>query len=137
MGASPKQAFAEGRMGCLICDAWGGEVISLVEHDALVCRPCSVTIGRAVVGMSPSMVARLWPGRPGGGADAHQSPGGVDLEEVSAALRARVESMVTADDAQAHFDLALAYGEMGLMGDAVGEAATALGRPHISANLRL
>ena len=73
-------------------------------------------------------MARLWPKEPADSAAAHQSTSAtVDLEEVSGALRARVDSQVTADDAQAHLDLALAYTEMGLTADGVREAATVLG----------
>jgi hypothetical protein len=41
--------------------------------------------------------------------------------------KAAVEKQIGSDATQAHLDLAHAYGEMGLMADAIREAATALG----------
>jgi hypothetical protein len=56
-------------------------------------------------------------------------PSSADLnfEEVFAGFRAGVEKHIRSEDAQTHLDLAVAYGEMGLMADAVREAAIALG----------
>ena len=51
----------------------------------------------------------------------------IDAEEAFASFKAGVAKEIRFDDAVAHFDLALAYGGMGLMLDAIREAATALG----------
>ena len=51
----------------------------------------------------------------------------MNVEEVFAAFKAGVAKQISADDAQTHFNLAVAYGEMGLLADAVREAAIALG----------
>jgi hypothetical protein len=51
----------------------------------------------------------------------------IDVEEVFAVFKAGVEKQISTDDASTHLDLAQAYGEMGLMADALRAAATALG----------
>jgi tetratricopeptide (TPR) repeat protein len=49
----------------------------------------------------------------------------VDVEEVFAKFKAGVARQIGADDAQSHYDLGVAYKEMGLLDDAVREFETA------------
>ncbi len=51
--------------------------------------------------------------------------GQVDVEEVFAAFKEGVAKTLSVDDGQAHYDLGLAYKEMGLADDAIGEFETA------------
>ena len=52
-------------------------------------------------------------------------PEQVDVEEVFAKFKAGVARQIGADDAQSHYDLGVAYKEMGLLDDAVREFETA------------
>jgi tetratricopeptide (TPR) repeat protein len=62
-------------------------------------------------------------------APAGAAPGGppeqVDVEEVFAKFKAGVARQIGADDAQSHYDLGVAYKEMGLLDDAIREFGTA------------
>jgi hypothetical protein len=49
----------------------------------------------------------------------------MDLERVFTEFKRGVEKAISVDDAQTRLDLAIAYAEMGLMHDAVREAAHA------------
>jgi hypothetical protein len=126
---SARQASADRSNGCFVCGDWKGEMFSLVDHATHVCRPCVTRVGRAILAMSPPIVARLWPVRPSVREERCGAPPSPDAnaEEICAGFKAGVEKNISADDALAHFDLAQAYDEMGLMGDAIREAATALG----------
>ena len=109
------------------CGGWKDEMITLVEQGP-VCRPCVTRVGGAILAMSPTAVARLWPVSAAARETRRGAPPAVelDVEEVLAAFRTGLARHLSAD-ALVHLDLAQAYGEMGLMGDAVREAATALG----------
>ncbi len=52
-------------------------------------------------------------------------PEQVDVEEVFAKFKAGVARQIGADDAQSHYDLGVAYKEMGLLDDAIREFETA------------
>jgi hypothetical protein len=62
---------------------------------------------------------------PGASAES-ASLGAVDAEEVFRKFKEGIAREIPAGDAQSHADLAMAYGEMGLMADAFREAAIAL-----------
>jgi hypothetical protein len=115
-------------IGCRVCDAWADDMISLVDHQAMVCRACAARIGRHILANSPASVARFWPRSDASAPPpAPLSPASINVEEVFAAFKRGAEKQASADDAQAHLDLAGAYGEMGLMTDAVREGSVALG----------
>jgi hypothetical protein len=126
---SRREAVAWRRDGCFICTAWNDEVIALEDHGVIVCRPCVTRVSAAILRANPHLVALLWPKAVlapeprsleiAGGADAN-------LKEVFEQFKTGVQQQI-GDNAQAHFDLAVAYDEMGLVADAVREAATALG----------
>ena len=74
-------------------------------------------------------MARLWPVSPSV-REKREATGpppstNVDVGNVFASSKAGIENIGDADDVT-HLDLAQAYGEMGLMPDAIREAATAL-----------
>ena len=56
---------------------------------------------------------------------ARSRPEQVDVEEVFAKFKAGVARQIGADDAQSHYDLGVAYKEMGLLDDAIREFETA------------
>jgi len=56
---------------------------------------------------------------PGGGSDGPTEQ--VDVEEVFAKFKAGVAQQISVDDAQSHYDLGVAYKEMGLIDDASRE----------------
>jgi hypothetical protein len=129
MGATAGQKPATRSTGCLVCGGWKDEMIALVDHGAVVCRPCVTRVGRAILTMSPPIVARLWPATPPAREARRSAPApsaDVDVEKVLASFKAGVEKHISDADAVTHLDLAHAYGEMGLMGDAIREGATAL-----------
>ena len=105
-------------------------MVTLVDPAAVLCRhPCVTRVGRAILAAGPSVLAQLWPeALPVREAQGH-IPASTDLnaEEVFASFKAGVAKQISADDAQTHLDLAVAYGEMGLRADAIREAAIALG----------
>jgi hypothetical protein len=104
-------------------------MITLVDQGSAVCRPCVTKVGRAILAMSPTAVARLWPVRTTVRETQRGAPQSAveDVEEILAAFKTGLEKHIRVEDASVHLDLAQAYGEMGLMGDAIREAATALG----------
>ncbi len=57
--------------------------------------------------------------------------GQVDVEEVFAKFKEGVSKTLSVDDGQAHYDLGLAYKEMGLADDAIGEFETAARDPKL------
>jgi len=129
MGKAISQALANRRNGCIICDGWRDDMIALADHGARICRPCVTRVGRAILSANPTVLGHLWPTTSSVGEVSRGAlpPEEVNAEEVFAAFKAGVEKQISADDAQTHLDLAVAYGEMGLIADAVREAATALG----------
>jgi hypothetical protein len=128
MAGSHRQALAGRSPGCLVCDAWNDEMISLVEHRAKLCRPCAANVGRTILATSATAVARLWPASPSATQPRrHTPPTHVNVEEVFTAFKEGLARHLSTDDAQSHFDLAVAYGEMGLMADAIREAVIAFG----------
>ncbi|MBV9946309.1 MAG: tetratricopeptide repeat protein [Myxococcales bacterium] len=54
----------------------------------------------------------------------------VDVEEVFAKFKEGVAKQIDVDDAQSHYDLGLAYKDMGLVDDAIREFETAARDPH-------
>jgi len=57
--------------------------------------------------------------------------GQVDVEEVFAKFKEGVKSQISVDDGQAHYDLGLAYKEMGLLKDAISEFEIAARDPKL------
>ena len=62
-------------------------------------------------------------------APARDDSSGDGFREVFAAFKAGVKREVSEGDHEAHFDLGIAYKEMGLLEDALGEFSAALGSP--------
>ncbi len=54
----------------------------------------------------------------------------LDVEEVFAQFKAGVEAQVGVEDTETHFDLGIAYKEMGLLDDAISEFRLCLANPH-------
>jgi hypothetical protein len=128
MGLAARQASTSPSSGCFICGDWKDEMINLLDHATVVCRPCATRVGRAILAMSPTAVARLWPVSPSVRETRRSAPSAnVNVEEVYTAFKAGMEKHISVDDASTHLDLAQAYGEMGLMADALRTATTALG----------
>ena len=73
----------------------------------------------------------------GGGAGAGAAPSGPkafdeqSVEEVFAAFKQHVEEEIGGEDHRTHYDLGIAYKEMGLLDDAIGEFENALRAPEI------
>ena len=59
----------------------------------------------------------------------------VDVEEVFAKFKEGVAKQIGVDDAQSHYDLGVAYKEMGLLDDAIREFETAGARPEARVRL--
>jgi hypothetical protein len=114
MGLAARQTPTSTREGCFVCGDWKDEMIHLVDHATTVCRPCGTRVGRAILAMSPTVVARLWPASRSVRETRPATPQPADVGKH------------LGTDALAHLDLAQAYGEMGLMEDALRTAATAL-----------
>ena len=62
--------------------------------------------------------------------------GQVDVEEVFAQFKEKVQQTLSADDGKAHYDLGQAYKEMGLADDAIGEFETASRDPKLEVEAR-
>lgn len=126
---SLKRALARGSRGCLVCDGWNDEMITVVEQGTKICRPCSIDVGRRILRTSPPVVARLWAERSSvPQTQPEVSPSCVtNAEAAFSALKATIAVAPSPEDAPARFDLAWAYAEMGLTFDAIREAAIALG----------
>ena len=114
MGSAARQAPTSTGEGCFICGDWKDEMIHLPDHATAVCRPCGARVGRAILAMSPNALARLWPASPSVRDTRPVPPQSADVEKQ------------LGTDALAHLDLAQAYGDMGLMDDALRTAAVAL-----------
>ena len=62
--------------------------------------------------------------------------GQVDVEEVFAQFKEKVQQTLSADDGKAHYDLGQAYKEMGLADDAINEFETAARDPKLEVEAR-
>ena len=69
------------------------------------------------------------PAQPSGAPQRSPAPPGVDVEQLFAKVKAGIRADVSDSDAATHYDLALAYKEMGLIGDALKEFELAAREP--------
>ncbi len=129
MGLAARQARTIRSPGCFVCEALNDEMITLADHGVVVCRPCVTRVGRAILAMRSPVAARLWPVSTSVLEPQRVAlpPNEVNVEELFATFKLGVEKHIGAEDALTHLDLGRAYGEMGLMADAIREVATALG----------
>ena len=116
------------RPACSLClhscdERWVG------DGTRAFCSSCLAAIGRFVRN-GPGR-ARLWPALQGirdANPSLHETGrlNDVLVGEVFAEFKKGTEGVVTPADAETHLDLGIAYREMGLVADALMEAATAL-----------
>jgi hypothetical protein len=102
-----------------------------LDSGLLLCRPCAGKVAAFLRGATTAFLNGLWgPGttssttareRPSTGASQSESD-----EEVFARFKAGVVAVIRPEDFQAHWDLGVAYAEMGLHADAIREVATSL-----------
>ncbi len=130
MAKPARQALpnANEKTGCIVCEAWNDEMVTVVDHSARICPACVIRVGRAILSTNPAVVAQLWPASPPirEGSREGLPRAEVDVDELLEAFKVGVAKQISADDAQHHFDLAVVYDEMGLTADAIREAATTL-----------
>lgn len=84
----------------------------------------SFDIAESLGGLDGDRTSGVGPGAAFGGAQEQ-----VDVEEVFAKFKEGVAKQIGVDDAQSHYDLGVAYKEMGLVDDAVREFETAARDP--------
>jgi hypothetical protein len=114
--------------GCFSC---GRAAMFSPVDDVSVCLGCAKRIAVFVIRASSDRVDGIWflTGSPPG---AHQRPVPTvsldpkEIERILAEFERGLEKQLGAEDTLAHLDLAGAYREMGLLGDALREAAVAL-----------
>ena len=91
--------------------------------------PAAGTIEDRAFDIAESLGALDGPDRPGVPAYPGEPTEQVDVEEVFAKFKEGVAKQIGADDAQSHYDLGLAYKDMGLLDDATREFQTAARDP--------
>jgi hypothetical protein len=111
---------------CSFCDA----VASFGPYEAAhACDACARRVARLAESSGGEARSTIWStaGAPAAIAkNAEQMRGDEpDADEVFAQFKLGVEKRLSADDADSHLNLAIAYREMALYGDAVREAAVA------------
>jgi hypothetical protein len=114
--------------GCFSC---GLPAAFCPVDDVSVCKECAKRIAMLVFRASSHVVAGIWSvtGSPPGAHQRPVPPASYDPQEVErlfAEFMRGVEKQLAPQDMQAHLDLAVAFCEMGLHGDALREAAVTL-----------
>lgn len=91
-------------------------------ENVSVCPDCALAVARRVVKLSDQSVRELWqlPQRAADDGAARSVPS-IDLQQTLASFRENVAETVPESDAANHFELAIAYDEMGLFDEAVAE----------------
>jgi hypothetical protein len=95
--------------------------------DGAICRPCLGALGALVSKLGEDRVSALWRRRPRKAAAPSPRTPPAESERMLAELKRGVDREVAPDDAHTRLELAMAYDAMGLMHDAVREAAIAFG----------
>ncbi len=96
-------------------------------HGAEPAAPAPIALGGADFDLAAELSGAL--AEDAGAPSASRARDGDGFEEVFAAFKAGVKREMGEGDFEAHYDLGIAYKEMGLHEDAIGELRLALGAP--------
>jgi hypothetical protein len=110
-----------------------------LDSGVMLCRPCAGRVSAFLCGATTALLEGLWGHRTTASTTEAASPSEskegsagfnasdvIHLDEVFAAFRAGVARTIHVEDFKAHWDLGIAYTEMGLHADAIRAMATSL-----------